>query len=100
MMKVTCIFTFPGQPELDVGRTLWSFISASDEIRCVMDGDAIGVAVLYRNEEVPLAEVGIGLWRKREALAEVLASYAAYSGENYRSRLKVFRQKNIVWLGD
>ena len=99
-MKVTCIFTFPGQPELDVGRTLWSFICASDEIRCVMDGDAIGVAVLYRNEEVPLAEVGIGLWRNREVLAEIFASYAAYSGENYRSRLKVFRQKNIVWLGD
>ena len=99
-MKITCAFTFPGQPGLDAGRTIWSFISSAEEIRCVMDGDAIGVAVLYRNEEVPLAEVGIGLWRNREGLAETLASFAAYSAENYRNRLATFRQKNLVWLGD
>jgi hypothetical protein len=99
-MKVVCRHTFNGAPELDQARTIWSFIAGSDRISCVLDGDAVQVAAIYRGEEVPLAEVGRGLWRKRGILAEVLASYAAYSGDGYRSRLKVFAQKDIEWIGD
>jgi hypothetical protein len=99
-MKAVCRRTFNGEPELDQSRTIWSFIAAADRISCVLDGDAVQVSAIYRGEEVPLAEVGRGAWRKRGVLAEVLAGYATHGGDSYRSRLKVFAQKDIDWIGD
>jgi hypothetical protein len=99
-MRVVCRHTFKGAPELDQAMTIWSFIAGADRISCVLDGDAVQVAAIYRGEEVPLVEVGLGAWRNRGVLAQILASYAAYSGDGYRSRRRVFAQKDIEWIGD
>lgn len=99
-MRITCPFTFKGQPEGDRGATIWSFIANAEKLCCVIDGDAIQVAAITGRSETPLVDVGIGLWRQRGALGEVLAQHAARSGEQYRSRLNVFASKPIEWLGE
>lgn len=99
-MRITCTHVFKGQPELDAATTLWAFIASADKLTCVVDGDAVQVAAVRGIDEIPLAEVGLGLWHKRGVLGEVLASHAARSGEQYRNRLKVFAGKSIEWMGD
>jgi hypothetical protein len=98
-MKIVCPYTFKGLPELDTGRTLWSFIANADKLSCVLDGDAIQVAAIKCLAEVPLVEVGVGLWHKHHELGEVVASFAAFNGESYRSRVRLFANKPITWLG-
>ncbi|MEX3984149.1 hypothetical protein AB4Y45_34920 [Paraburkholderia sp. EG287A] len=98
-MNIVCRQIFKGQPELDMGRTIWGFIGAADRISCVMDGDAIQVAAIKGVDEVPLAEVGVGLWQKPRDLGDVLASFAAWDGHAYRARLQLFASKPVTWLG-
>ena len=76
-MRVQCLYSFPGKPERDVAGTLWSFIEWAEKLICVLDGDAVLVAAANGIREVHLAEVGVGLWRKRGVLGEVLAGYAS-----------------------
>ena len=99
-MQILCRYGFVDQPELDVGRTIWSFIAGAEKLSCVSDGSMFQVAAISGSQEVPLAEVGIGLWRKRGVLAEVLAGYAPSNRDNYRARIKTFSEKTIAWLGD
>lgn len=99
-MKITCNYTYPGQPEMDRANTVWSFIANADKLSCVVDGDAIAVAAIKDRQETPLLEVGLGLWKRRGVLAEAIAGYAPRSGEHYRSRLRVIASKSIDWLGD
>ncbi|MBK3779858.1 hypothetical protein G3A43_06295 [Paraburkholderia aspalathi] len=98
-MKVVCPCTFNGQQEPDTGRALWRYIEDAERLSCVLDGDAVQVAAVTGQEEVPLAEVGIGLWRKRQSLGDVLAQHAVHNGDVYRSRVKLFAGKPITWLG-
>lgn len=97
-MRVQCLYSFPGKPERDVAGTLWSFIEWAEKLICVLDGDAVLVAAANGIREVHVAEVGVGLWRKRGVLGEVLAGYASRSPEQYRTRLKTFAAKPVEWL--
>lgn len=97
-MKIVCPCTHLGKDGPDKGSSLWGYIEDAERLSCVVDGDAVLVAAQQCGEEVPLAEVGIGLWRNRTALGETLASFAAFDGNLYHSRLRVFAGKPITWL--
>lgn len=99
-MKIVCKYCFRGQPEADCGDTIWSFIANSAEISCTKDGDAVLVAAIYKGEEIPLVELGIGLWRDKLGIGERLALYAARSKSHYASRIEAFRKVNFRWVGE
>jgi hypothetical protein len=97
-MEITCPYTFKGQPEPFAGRTIWAFISDAERLSCIRDGDCIQVAAIVGGDEVPLAEVGLGLWRKRTDLGDVLASFAAFDASAYHERCRLFARKPVSWI--
>lgn len=97
-MKIVCPCTYLGKDGPDHGASLWGYIKDAERLSCVVDGDVVLVAAQRSGEEVPLAEVGIGLWRNRTALGETLASFAAFKGHLYDTRVQLFVGKPITWL--
>jgi hypothetical protein len=97
-MEIICPYTFKGQPEPFAGRTIWSFISNAERLSCIRDGDRIQVAAIVGGDEVPLAEVGLGLWRRHADLGDVLAKFAAFDARAYRERVRLFAGKLVTWL--
>jgi hypothetical protein len=97
-MKILCPVTVNGRPQRDVGIAMWAHIARADSLSCVQDGDCIRVAALCGGTEIPLAEVGYGLWRRKGDLGELLASKAAMNPDVYRARCRQFAGKAITWI--
>ena len=99
-MQITCKKTLNQHPNAGAAEIIWSFIASADKLSCVLDGDAIQVAAIKGVDEIPLSDIGIGTWRNREALGEILAGFGSISGVHYGARLRMFAQKPIEWLGE
>ncbi len=101
-MKITCPHVYMGLPEHDIGKTMWGYLQAAERISCVRDGSMFALAAICNGREVLIAEIGIGLWRNKPAVAETLAMRGGVPGTGYffTSRVKSFMAMDISWLGD